>query len=96
MADSMDVRIRERNLRKGRISSDEVETYLGKLADKASNVEYVDYERQFEEEKKAAEAAEAAEAASYSPFGARSMDPPVPSPAEGGPAVPLSHTHQSE
>jgi hypothetical protein len=96
MADNMDVRIRERNLRKGRISRTEVETYLSKLTDKANAVEYVDYERQFEEEKRAAEAAEAAEAAAYSPFGSRSQDPPVPSPAEGGPAVPLSHTHQPD
>lgn len=96
MANNMDVRIRERNLRKGRISQSEVEAYLSKLPDRSTGVDYVDYEKQFEEEKRAAEAAEAAEAAAYSPFGTRSMDPPVPSPAEGGPAVPLSHTLHSE
>lgn len=93
MADMMDVRIRERNLRKGRISQTEVEAYLAKLPDRSTGVDYVDYERQFEEEKRAAEAAEAA---AYSPFSSRSMDPPVPSPAEGGPAVPLSHTLHSD
>lgn len=56
MADHMDVRIRNRYAHKGIINRAEVERYLTALPDMASNAEYVDYEKRFEDER--AQAAE--------------------------------------
>ncbi|MFO0727394.1 MAG: hypothetical protein U1E65_26695 [Myxococcota bacterium] len=51
MTDHMDVRIRNRYAQKGVVTRAEIERYLTALPDMASNVEYVDYEKRFEEER---------------------------------------------
>ena len=51
MTDHMDVRIRNRYAQKGIVTRAEIERYLTALPDVASNAEYVDYEKRFEEER---------------------------------------------
>jgi hypothetical protein len=55
MTDVMDVRIRERYLRKGTISTADVEKYLKDLPDVTTNAEMIDYMKMFEDEQAADE-----------------------------------------
>lgn len=61
MTDPMDVRVRDRYVRKGVLSQADVEKHLGALPDAASNAEYIDYMKQFEDEMDAFDEEEEAE-----------------------------------
>ncbi|MBI4814703.1 MAG: hypothetical protein HY791_00510 [Deltaproteobacteria bacterium] len=66
--DPMDVRLRERLLRKGAITRDQVAKYLAELPDRESIATYMDYERVFEAELRAE---------------GRALQAPVPLPVPG-------------
>lgn len=63
MTDVMDVRVRDRYVRKGLISSAEVDKHLEALPDVGPSSELIDYMTKFEEEKAAGELAAARAAA---------------------------------
>ncbi|MBI2377054.1 MAG: hypothetical protein HYV07_23845 [Deltaproteobacteria bacterium] len=71
--DPMDIRLRERLLRKGAITHEQVARHLAELPDLEARATYIDYERVFEAEVKA-------ERASGGPVAL-----PVPGPKGDGP-----------
>ncbi len=50
MTDPMDVRVRDRYVRKGALTQADVEKNLNALPDATNNAEYIDYMKQFEDE----------------------------------------------
>ena len=58
----MDVRIRDRLLRKGKVSNKEVDSYLASLPDAEAKADWIDYEARFEAERADQEAEEAEQA----------------------------------
>ncbi|MCK6552510.1 hypothetical protein L6R52_42170, partial [Myxococcota bacterium] len=60
--EKLDLRTRERYLRKGIISQKDVDTYLESLHDSAENADMVDYDRVFAEQDRAEKAEAAAPA----------------------------------